>query len=371
MNQVLTTTGTVNKLTIDTKAIQYNLKQIHSHLPPRTRVMAILKSSGYGVQDTVTLAETMSSFGIDLFGLAFTQEAIYLREAGIQEELVVMNPLHDEAMLIAQYDLQPVVSDSDIIRLFSDTKQPLKVHLNINTGMNRLGCNPDEALYLAKMIDDDPNMILQGAMTHFCSADIQEQDTFTHQQIKDFESALSEIKSHDIAIPWIHASNSPGTIRFCTPQFNLVRPGLAMYGIHLSECSNKVLPLKCALKLTSRLIGIHQCKKGETVGYGRTHCISQESALIGVIPLGYHDGIHRSYSNKAYVFINGAKAPLVGTICMDMTMVDVSQVPDVSVGDEVLIFGDELPPGTFAKYGGTIAHELISCLGPRIKRVFI
>jgi len=371
MNKTLTTTKTINQLTIDTGAIQINLDQIRAHLPNDTRIMAIVKSSGYGVQDTVTLTETLKSCGIDLFGLTYTHEAIHLRESGIDEELVVMTPLIDDVDTLGRYDLQPAVSNAEMIRLLSETGHNIKVHLHINTGMNRLGCRGHEALSLAKMIHDDPHLKLEGLMTHFCSAEDEEQDPLSHQQIKELESVLNELKAHEIPIPWIHASNSSGTIRFRTPHFNLVRVGLSLYGIHLSKCMNETLPLKCALKLTSRLIGINNCKRGETVSYGRTHRIRKKNALIGVIPLGYHDGIHRIYSNKAFVWIRGVKAPLVGTICMDQMMVDITNVPDAAVGDEVVVFGDEQSPETFAHYGGTIAHELISCLGPRIERHFI
>jgi len=371
MDKTLTTKTAINQLTIDTDAMRGNLEQIRSHLQPNTRIMAIVKSSGYGVRDTATLTRTLQKFGVDSFGVAYTHEAALLRQSGIEADLVVMFPIVRDVKEIVHHRLQTVVSDKEMIRrLSSAAGEPVKVHLHINTGMNRLGSLPQEAPALAKMIVEDPLLKLEGVMTHFASADIPEQDPQTHQQIKDFVAILHELKAHGIPIPWIHAANSAGAVRFRTPECNMVRLGLSLYGIHLSPCMQKTLPLKCALKLTSRLIALHHCTKGETVSYGRTHHIQNNNALIGVIPLGYHDGIHRAYSNRGFVWIKGVKVPMVGTICMDQMMVDVTDVPDVAVGDEVIIFGEEQSPETFAKRGGTIAHELISCLGPRIERVF-
>ncbi len=372
MTEALTTHTAINQLTIDCDAVRLNLDQIRSHLPSNTRIMAIVKSSGYGIYDTVTLTNFLLDLGVDIFGLAYTHEAIRLREAGIDKELVVLTPLQEDIQDILDYDLQVAVSDIQMIQsLASQAKEPVRVHLHVNTGMNRLGCSCEEALSLAKIISDDKHLTLEGVMTHFCSADDPEQDLLTHQQTTQFEGVLEQMKAHGIEIPWVHVSNSSATIRFRYSRFNMVRTGLAMYGIHLSPFMNDTLPLKCALSLTSQLIAIHRCKKGETVSYGRHHRVKSKHALIGVIPLGYHDGIHRSYSNKGYVYVKGTKAPLVGTICMDQMMVDVSEIPDVSVGDVVEVFGENQSPEEFARYGGTIAHELIACLGPRIQRVFI
>jgi len=359
----------VNRLLIDTQAIRENLRQLRRHLPDSTRIMAIVKSSGYGVGDTVKLTQVLASFGIDIFGLAYTHEAVLLREAHVAEELVVMTPLKGDIEALFHYDLQPVVSDQGMICSLTERKKPLKVHLHVNTGMNRLGCPIREALFLARMISDDPFLKLEGIMTHFCSAENPEQDPLTFQQIQQFRTVLNELKAHEIPVRWIHASSSAGSLRFHIPECNMVRPGLTLYGIHPGII--QTLPLKCALTLTSQLIGLHECQRGETVSYGRTHRVRKNRALIGVVPLGYHDGIHRAYSNRARVRISGTEVLQVGTICMDQFMVDVSKVPNVSVGDEVVLFGPELPPEIFAQYGKTIAHELISCLGPRIDRVFI
>jgi len=160
-------------------------------------------------------------------------------------------------------------------------------------------------------------------------------------------------------------------LRFHQPECNLVRLGLSLYGFHLSSEMERRYALTPALSLTSTVIGLHICDRGETVSYGRTYQVKKKSAVIAVIPLGYHDGLHRNYSNKGHVYVRGIKAPLVGNICMDQAMVDVSHIPGVAIGDDVMIFGSHQSPAAFAGMGGTIAHELISCLGPRITRRFV
>lgn len=367
----------LNQLIIDLDAVAANLKLIRDHLPPKTRIMAILKSSGYGIWDTPKLAAFLISQGIDIFGLAYTEEAVCLRQAGIKSELLVLTPTPDAAQDIVKFDLQAAVSDKEMIHALSSiANNPLKLHLHVNTGMNRLGCLCKDALPLAKIISDDKHLCLEGIMTHYCSSEDPEQDPLTYLQTKQFEDVLKNLKAQDIVPPWIHTANSSAMLRLHTPQFNMVRTGLALYGIPLSPLMDEVLPLTCALSLKSKLIAIHRCKKGDTISYGRRHKIHSKNALIGVIPLGYHDGIHRIYSHKGSVIIRGLRAPLVGTICMDQMMVDVSNIPDVSVGDIVTVFGEDesgafLSPEEFARTGGTIAHELISCLGPRIRRVFL
>lgn len=362
----------LNCLTIDCRAIGKNLEQLKAHLPGGVKIMAMIKSGAYGIGDPFPLTDYLERKGIDIFGLAYTSEALSLRESGSQSELVVMAPLLEDAPFIAKYELQAVVSDETMIdQLAREAKNPIKVHLHINTGMNRLGCRVDHAAFLAEKIAQNPKLKLEGVMTHFSCAEDPEQDPFTYKQIQAFHKCLSALRALDVPMPYIHTSNSAGALRFHQPECNLVRLGLSLYGFHLSSEMERRYALTPALSLTSTVIGLHICDRGETVSYGRTYQVKKKSAVIAVIPLGYHDGLHRNYSNKGHVYIRGIKAPLVGNICMDQAMVDVSHIPGVAIGDDVMIFGSHQSPAAFAGMGGTIAHELISCLGPRITRRFV
>lgn len=213
-------------------------------------------------------------------------------------------------------------------------------------------------------------------MTHFASADDKEEDAFTLSQSKQLEEVILELKSQGIEAKWNHASNSAAMLRFSFPQFNMARIGLAVYGLYASAKMERCKEIKHAISLISKIAGINICKKGDTISYGRSYLVTENEKKIAVLPIGYFDGLHRSYSGKSFVLIRGKKAPMVGNICMDFMMVDVTNIPFVKIGDPVLIFGDDdygnyLSAEGLAFSGDSIVHELITCLGPRIQRVFI
>jgi alanine racemase/UDP-N-acetylmuramoyl-tripeptide--D-alanyl-D-alanine ligase len=242
--------------------------------------------------------------------------------------------------------------------------------------MSRFGCRPEKALELAQTISSYPWLYLEGIMTHFACADNPLEDPFTLSQAAQFKQMIQLIENQGIVIPWKHAANSSGAIRFDFPEFNMIRVGLAVYGLYSSAATKQALELRLAVSLVSRIVGINECKKGETISYGRHYTVTQECQKIAVLPIGYFDGLHRNYSGKGYVMIRSHKAPMVGKICMDFMMVDVTNIPHVSVGDPVLIFGEDeyghyIAPEDLATLGDSIVYELITCLGPRIQRIFV
>lgn len=242
--------------------------------------------------------------------------------------------------------------------------------------MSRFGCKHEQALQLAKKIHSSQNLTLEGVMTHFSSAENPHEDAFTLQQARTLESVVAELKEAGIEPNWVHACNSSATIRFGFSQFNMIRIGLAAYGLHTSNTTKALLELKPAISLISRIVGINECTKGDSISYGRSFTIDKEKARVAVLPIGYFDGLHRNYSGKASVMIRGKHAPMIGKICMDYMMVDISDNPSAEIGDPVLIFGEDevghyLSPEELAEKGGSIVHELMTCLGPRIRRLFI
>jgi alanine racemase/UDP-N-acetylmuramoyl-tripeptide--D-alanyl-D-alanine ligase len=242
--------------------------------------------------------------------------------------------------------------------------------------MGRFGCRPEEAFELASEICHSSSLELEGIMTHFACADDPKEDPFTQEQVEKFDRVIDTLKKQGISAKWVHAANSSGALRFHLPQYNMVRLGLAVYGLYVSEAAKKALDLRLAISLHSRIVGINICKEGETISYGRRYRVTREMQKIAVLPIGYFDGIHRNYSGKGDVLVHGQKAPMVGNICMDNLMVDVTDIPQVAVGDKVLIFGEDefgnyLSPEELATSGDSIVHELITCLGPRIPRIFV
>lgn len=363
---------------INLAAIEHNIKILRKKIPPRTRMMVMVKAFAYGT-DAFRIAKFLTTCGIDIIGVSYVEEGIALKKAGIKQDIFVLNAADYEVEQLVKWDLEIGVSSKDLIEhLAKEAKtqnKRIKVHLHIDTGMSRFGCRKEEALELAKLITAFPSLELEGVMTHFASADDVSEDTFTLSQAADLNAVIAELKKEGIDPKWKHAANSAGVLRFSFPEFNMVRVALAIYGLQPTVEKEKN-HLRLAVSLFSRIAGINICKKGDTISYGRTYLVEEEEKRVAVIPIGYFDGLHRNYSGRGSVLIRGKKAPMIGKICMDFMMVDVTHIPEVKVGDPVLIFGEDdhghyLSPEELALQGNSISHELITCLGPRIQRFFI
>ncbi|MFI0434598.1 MAG: bifunctional UDP-N-acetylmuramoyl-tripeptide:D-alanyl-D-alanine ligase/alanine racemase [Parachlamydiaceae bacterium] len=370
---------TNNQCIINLTAIQNNLELIKSRLPKSTRVMVMVKALAYGTND-LRMSHFLTSHGIDILGVSSVDEAIALRRGGIHQSIFLIHAAPYEAKKVVKWDLEIGVSHKlgidAIATEAAATQKKMKVHLHINTGMGRFGCRPEESVELARYIQSLSSLELEGVLTHFACSEDPKQDAFTFEQIKEFDDVIAEIEKEGILLKWKHAANSAGALRFSLPQYNMVRLGLAVYGLYGSEASREALPLRLAISLTSRIVEINRCKRGETVSYGRKYVVKRESEKIAILPIGYFDGLHRYYSEKTAVMINGQQASMVGNICMDNMMVDISDIPNAKIGDKVLFFGEDeyghyLSPEELAASGGSIIHELMTCLGPRISRIFV
>jgi alanine racemase len=368
-----------NQCVINLAAIQTNLALIRNRLSQSTRFMVMVKALAYGTDD-VRISKFLAKNGIDILGVSYVDEGVALKRAGVRQAIFSINAAPYEVAKVVKWELEVGVSDHALIQALAQEamchQKTIKVHLHINTGMGRFGCRPEEACDLARQINSLPSLELEGIMTHFACAEDPQEDPFTLHQIELFDQAIDEIQRAGIAVKWKHAANSSGALRFHLPQYNMVRLGLAVYGLYGSEESRKTLDLRLAISLTSRIVGINICKQGESISYGRKYRVTRETQKIAVLPIGYFDGLHRHYSGKAHVLIRGQKAPMVGNICMDNMMVDVTDIPHVEIGDKVLIFGEDeygyyLSPEDLALSGDSIVHELMTCLGPRIPRIFV
>ncbi len=359
-----------NQYFINLTAVKANVKRIRSGLEENTRLMVMVKALAYGTQD-IQIAKFLSTLSIDILGVSYVDEGIRLRNNGVEQDIFVLNAAPFEYAKAVEREFELAVSDKESIQtLNKESKKQKKItdiHLHIDTGMSRLGCRPEEALRLAIEIDRALNLNLVGVMTHFACADDPSQDKFTLGQAAQFDQALESIKKKGIDILWKHTCNSKAAERFSFNQYNMVRIGLAIYGFFEGGTP--------AITLTSRIVGINHCRKGDTVSYGRHYTVQKDWERIAVIPIGYFDGLHLNYSGKGDVMIHGVKAPMVGSICMDHLMVDITHIPDAKIGDSVLIFGSDeagnyVCPQDFATKGGSNIYELITCLGPRIERIF-
>lgn len=368
-----------NQCVINLAAIQTNIDTIRNKLVPKTRIMVMVKALAYGTND-IRIGQFLISCGVDILGVSYVEEGVALKRAGIPQSLFVVNAATYEAAKVVKWDLEVGVSEKSLIAALASeaerSNKIVKVHLHVDTGMNRFGCRPEEALELAKQILSCPSLKLEGIMTHFACADSPAEDPFTLSQAQTFDQVIQELRTNGIKAPWNHASNSSAVMRFNFPQYNMVRIGLAAYGLYPSEAAKQSMELRLALSLVSHIVGINTCKAGETISYGRSYTVARETQRIAVLPIGYFDGLHRNYSGKAAVIIRGKKAPMVGKICMDFMMVDITDIPNAAIGDSVLIFGEDehghyLSPEELATSGDSIIYELVTCLGPRIQRIFV
>lgn len=368
-----------NQCIINLAAIAQNLQTLRHKAPPQTRCMVMVKALAYGTDD-IRMAKFLETCDIDILGVSYVDEGVALKRAAVSQAIFVINAAIYEVAKVVKWGLEIGVSDASMIHAVAEAaareNKKIKVHLHVDTGMSRFGCRPKETLPLAQLIAGYPSLVFEGVMTHFACADDPHQDSFTLAQAHQFDLAIKELEEHGICPPWRHASNSSAALRFQFPQYNMMRIGLAVYGLYSSQAAKDSQELRLALSLVSRIVGINVCKKGETISYGRSYRVEKETQSFAVLPIGYFDGLHRNYSGRGMVIIRGQKAPMVGKICMDFMMVDVTDIPNAAPGDAVLIFGEDeyghyLSPEKLATQGDSIVHELITCLGPRIQRIFV
>lgn len=368
-----------NQCFINLAAIEANITTIRKKLPKSTRIMVMVKALAYGTND-IRISRFLATCGIDILGVSYVDEGVALKRSGASQEIFIINAALYEATKVVKWGLSVGVSEKGMIDALAGEAEKqhakIKVHLHVDTGMSRFGCRPEEALEMARYILRFPSLDLNGVMTHFACADDPSQDGFTKKQAHCLDEVIQRLESEGISIPWKHAANSSGVMRFHFPQFNMVRIGLAVYGLYPSEATRNTLDLRLALSLVSRIVGINSCYEGETISYGRTYKVERQEQRIAVLPIGYFDGLHRNYSGKGSVIIREKKAAMIGKICMDFMMIDITEIPQAAIGDAVLIFGEDehgqyLSPEELAQSGDSIIYELITCLGPRIQRIFI
>lgn len=368
-----------NQCTINLAAIRENLNLIRSKMRASTRIMVMVKALAYGTDDR-RMAHFLRDEKIDILGVSFVDEAVSLKMSGVRQAIFVLHAAPYESAKAVRWDLEVGVAEEEGIKSLSleaaAQNKSVRVHLHVNTGMGRFGCRPQEALKLAKLILSLPGLSLEGIMTHFSCADDPKEDAFTLAQAALFDKTIEAIEKEGIALKWKHAANSSAALRFDFSQYNMARIGLSIYGLYPSKAVMDKINLRLALSLVSRIVAIDHHEEGDAISYGRSYIVEGGRKKIAVLPIGYFDGLHRHYSAASVVLVHGKEAPMVGNICMDYMMVDVSAISEAKVGDPVLIYGEDesghyLSPEELAKKGNSIAYELMTCLGPRIPRIFI
>ncbi|MBN2480506.1 MAG: bifunctional UDP-N-acetylmuramoyl-tripeptide:D-alanyl-D-alanine ligase/alanine racemase [Bacteroidales bacterium] len=357
------------RLEINLSALVHNLNHFRSLLNPGTKIMVMVKALSYG-SGRHEIAGVLQHQRVDYLGVAFADEGIVLRKAGITLPVMVMNPEPESFDLIIQYKLEPEIYNIKSLLSFNDAvirnqETDFPVHIKIDTGMHRLGFVESEISVLSDTLKKCRNIRIRSVFSHLAGSDEEIFDNFTQQQIRSF-GQLSERISDALGYPVIrHILNTSGIARFPEAQYEMVRLGIGLYGF-INVNSDK---LRNVSTLKSTILQIKSVKKGDTVGYSRMGKPKKDSR-IAVIPVGYADGLNRKLSNgKGKFLVNGKLAPVVGNICMDMTMIDVTNIP-VEEGDEVIIFGDDIPLIQMADELGTIPYEILTGISERVKRVY-
>ena len=365
-------------VTIDCNNLKANFRQIRQFVPSATKVLPIIKADAYG-HGAVPVAQTLESLDIFGFGVASVREGILLREHQIKAPIVIMGPLLGEHLPdIVHFDLTPVISSPDIVGQLVDQipqeKQPFPVHLKIDTGLHRLGLDPTEAITLVTSLTLTGQPIeVQGLLSHFADADNPDPN-LTNQQLRQFHMCIQRIQEQGIRIPMCHMANSAGILFHATSYLDMVRPGIMLYGYTPGrEQQSSPLKLRPVMQATTYIAHLRSLKQGELVGYNALFYTTRPSQ-IAVLPVGYTHGLSRNLTGKGHVLIQGYPAPIIGRICMDMMMIDVTDVPHPKIGEEVVLLGkqgqEEITAQDYANWLDTIPYEILCGIGGKANRTY-
>jgi len=365
------------RVEIDLGAIAHNIQQISQKIKDSARIMAVVKADGYG-HGAVEVARVALKNGVDFLAVSSPEEGVKLREAKINAPILILSPaLPESAEVIVKYDLIQTVCTEDLAIALSTEAQKfskvIKIHVKIDTGMDRIGVFPEDAGRFIKKISKLKGIKLEGIFTHFSEADKKDK-TFTLSQINKFKKVVDSLEREGIFIPLKHMANSAAVLDLPFSYLNLVRPGIIIYGLYPSGEVTKTINLKPAMSFKTYVVYIKTFPAGTYIGYRRSFTTKRKST-IAVLPVGYTDGYSRALSNRGQVLIKGKRAPVVGKICMNITLIDVSHIPGVKVGDEVVLFGEQgnnaISVNEIASIVNTLNYEIICTVGNCAPRVYI
>jgi len=356
-------------LEIDLNALAHNYKYISSKVNPNTKILAVVKANGYG-SDDVIVARELEKLGVDYFSVAYAIEGSSLRDAQIETPILVLHPLPVNFDLILERCLEPSIYSAKMLRefiAFAERKKQTNypIHLKFNTGLNRLGFAKNDEAWISEQLQKTPSVKVKSIFTHLAASEDPSELTFTKKQLSDFRSISEKLIADLGYTPLLHTLNTSGVLNYTEAQYDMVRTGIGLYGFGNSPEENKNLKPIATLKTV--ISQIHRIEPGESVGYNRAYRPT-EAKLTATLPLGHADGINRSFGNGVgWVTINGKKTPIIGNVCMDMIMVDITNIKCLE-GDEVIVFGANPTAEELSIAINSIAYELLTNVSPRIKR---
>lgn len=359
-------------LEIDLKALEHNYHYLRSKTMQNNKFMAVVKAFAYG-SDAVEIAHKLETCGVDYFGVAYIKEGIALRKGGIEKPILVFYPQPGNFEELIAHKLIPTLYSRRILTNFIDLAEKLQlkdypVHLNFNTGMNRLGFEGDDVDWILKQLQKTTSIKVAGIYSHLAASEDEKERNFGVSQVDKFTQITQQIIEKLPYKPLLHLCNTSGILNYPQAHFDMVRSGIGLYGYANSDVIDKALKPVGTLKTI--ITQIRTIKQGESVGYNRQF-FAERPTKIATLPIGHADGINRIYGKgKGYVNIQNKRAPIIGNVCMDIIMVDITDI-DCQEGDEVLIFGLQKSAEDLALAVGTISYELITSISQRIRRVII
>jgi alanine racemase len=361
---------------IDITALKRNVKRTQQIVGPRVDILLTVKADGYG-HGAPHVAKAATAAGVQMLGVATLHEGMELRNAGLKTPIVILSPsLAVEIDEILEYNLAPTVSDMAFAQALAaraaQSSRVARVHVEIDTGMGRGGVNEEEACSFLADLARLKGLAVEGVYTHFPST-YREDREFCESQVRAFQTIIDTLGTQGIVFPLRHTANSAAVAQYPASHINMVRPGGMVYGMFPQEEMNGI-GFEPVMSFKSRVVNVKQVAKGKSVSYGRTYRFDHD-AKVAAVAAGYGHGISRLMSNNGDLLVRGVRAPIVGRVTMDVTMIDVSRIPQVSVGDEVIIFGKEgnehISVYEVAERSGTISYEITCGIGKRVPRVYI
>ena len=363
---------------IDLNAIENNIDQVRRLVGKDKKIMAIIKADGYG-HGAVSVAKFLDGINVDAYGIAIIEEGIELRKAGINKSLLILGytPIQQYRQLV-EYDITQTIFQVHTAKALSEEalrqNKVAKIHIKVDTGMNRIGFDDSaESIKKIKEINEMKGLEIEGIFSHFACADEKIKDS-SYEQLNRFHHFVETLKKENVHIPIKHISNSAGIVEFSNEDFDMVRSGIITYGYYPSEDVNKTnVHLKPSMELKTHISFVKNVEANEGISYGHTF-ITEEKMTIATVPVGYADGYPRSLSSKGRVLVNGEYAPIVGRVCMDQFMIDVSHIPNVKQDDIVTLVGFDgdkyISVEEISQLSNSINYEFICNVSKRVPRVY-
>jgi len=361
---------------IDLNALRHNLLAIRKWVGPQIKILGIVKADAYGHGDS-EVSRVLLNNGVEMLGIAILEEGIQLRDKGIKAPLLLLGGIFEEQIdTVIQYGLTPTVYDLKLAEVLSKRayyfNTIMKVHVYVDTGMGSIGVKHDKAVEFVKFAKNLKNLLIEGIYTH-CSSSDEKDSAFTNLQIKRFRDVLDALDASKACIPLRHMANSGAILGYPEAYFTMVRPGLSLYGLYPSADVSRDIGIRPVMSFKTRIIHIKDMESGDVVGYDRAYRITKPTR-VATLPMGYADGYNRLLSNQGEVIIRSKKASIIGRVCMDQCFVDVTNIKDVSVGDEVVLYGrqaqESIPIESIAKQLNTIPYEVTCSISKRVPRIY-